>query len=112
MVILTHLLKLEDEPQGGVEVMIFLGDGDEGFVASEASFCGPAEESLQEVESHFLIRVTIRGSQLIQHPKKMVDFVGVLFRDGSSTLLKKGGGPFSCGSSGGSSSSSGRRVFR
>lgn len=102
-------MELEDQPQSGVEGVILFGNGDEGFVATEASFRGPAEESLQEVGSQFLIRVAIRGGQLVQHPKKMVDFVGVFFRDGSSTLLEKGGGPFSSGSGGGSR---GWRVLR
>ena len=42
--------------------MILVGDGDKGFRASEARFSGLAEESLEEVGSHFLIGVTIRGS--------------------------------------------------
>lgn len=103
-------MELEDQPPSGVEGVILLGNRDEGFVATETSFSGPAEESLQEVGSQFLIGITIRGGQLVQHPKKMVDFVGVFFRYSSSTLFEKGGGPFSGGR--GSGCSCGRRVFR
>ena len=102
MILDGYLLKLEDELESGVEGVILLGNGDEGFVASEAGFGSSAKESLQEVISQFLIGVAVRGGELVQHPKKMVDFVGVFVGDSSSTLVEKGGGPFS--------SSGGRRV--
>lgn len=73
----ADLLELENQPPGGVEGVALLGDGGERLVASLAGVGGSAEQGLEEVRGEFLIAVAVGGSELVEHPEKVVRFGGV-----------------------------------
>ncbi|KAH0466718.1 hypothetical protein IEQ34_003956 [Dendrobium chrysotoxum] len=82
----AEFLEAERGAASGVEGSSSVGGGGEGAECAGAGRGETSKESLEEVRSELLVKVTIRGSKFVEHPHELLNAGAVAGCDSAGTI--------------------------